>query len=49
MRDTLSDYKATKAANMDFALAKWGSASIDGIQGDYLLDTPLDLLKYILI
>lgn len=49
MGDTLSDYKATKAANMDFALAKWGSASIDGIQGDYLLDTPLDLLKYILI
>lgn len=43
--DTVVDYQATKAAGMDFALAKWGAISSDGIVADYELDEPLDLLK----
>lgn len=43
--DTLVDYKATKAAGMDFAFAKWGAVSFDGIEADYELNEPVDLLK----
>lgn len=43
--DTLADYKSSKAARMDFALAVWGAADLRGIEADYNLVEPLDLLK----
>lgn len=43
--DTLVDCKAAKAAGMDFAFAKWGASSFDGIEADYELNEPIDLLK----
>lgn len=43
--DTLADYKSSKSAGMDFALAKWGAFDISGIEADYNLNHPMDLLK----
>lgn len=43
--DTIFDYKATKAAGMKFALALWGASDLTGIDADYNLNNPLDLLK----
>ncbi|VYT82161.1 HAD-IA family hydrolase [Clostridium tertium] len=43
--DTIFDYKATKAAGMDFALALWGADFTEGIHADYDLKEPKDLLK----
>lgn len=43
--DTISDYKATRAAGMDFALASWGARNTDGIEEDYYLKEPKDLVK----
>lgn len=45
--DTYSDYKATKAAGMDFGLAVWGAADIEGIEADYIFYEPKDILKLI--
>ncbi|NKF06527.1 HAD-IA family hydrolase [Clostridium gasigenes] len=43
--DTVVDYKSSKAAGMDFALALWGSSDLSGIEADYNLNDPMDLLK----
>ena len=43
--DTLSDYKSTKAARMDFGLAVWGAIDIKDIDADYYLNEPKDILK----
>ncbi|MCE9655101.1 HAD family hydrolase [Clostridium celatum] len=43
--DTLSDYKSTKAAGMDFGLAVWGAIDIKDIDADYYLNEPKDILK----
>lgn len=47
--DTFADYKATKEAKMTFAFAKWGATSFEGIEADYELDEPCDLLKVLKI
>lgn len=43
--DTISDYKATKAAGMDFGLALWGAVDITGIEADYEFKTPKEILN----
>ncbi|MBU3136843.1 HAD family hydrolase [Clostridium gasigenes] len=43
--DTVVDYKSSKAAGMDFALALWGASDLSGIEADYNLNDPMDLLK----
>lgn len=43
--DTILDYKSSKAAGMDFALAIWGAADLSGIEADFNLKHPSDLLK----
>lgn len=43
--DTIVDYESSKAANMDFALALWGASDLSGIDADYNLEQPLDLLN----
>lgn len=45
--DTIADYKASKLAGMDFALAIWGASDINGIEADYDLNEPKDLLEVI--
>lgn len=45
--DTIFDFKATKAAGMDFGIALWGSDSLDGIKADYEFLNPIDILKEI--
>lgn len=45
--DTIFDYKATKAAGMDFGIALWGADSLDGIKADYEFVKPIDILKEI--
>lgn len=46
--DSLADYLAAKAANIDFVYAKWGSVSDEGIiRPTYAFDNPLDILKII--
>lgn len=46
--DTLLDYQAAHAANMHFALAKWGALPDLCLPEDALIiETPLSLLKYI--
>ena len=45
--DTLSDYKATKAAGMDFWLALWGARDISEIKADYEFENPIDILEVI--
>lgn len=43
--DTIADYKASKVSGMDFAFALWGATDINGIQADYDLNEPKDLLE----
>lgn len=43
--DTIFDFKATKAAGMDFGIAMWGADSLDGIEADFNLKEPKDILK----
>ncbi|MEG0328628.1 MAG: HAD-IA family hydrolase [Erysipelothrix sp.] len=46
--DSLADYLAAKAANIDFIYAKWGSVSDKGITHPrYAFDNPLEILKII--
>lgn len=45
--DTLFDFKATKAAKMDFGIALWGADNLDGIKADYEFVKPIDILKEI--
>lgn len=42
--DSIYDYEAARNAGVDFAYAKWGSVSADGINTpDYILETPSDI------
>ena len=43
--DTFVDYNAAKSAGMDFAFAIWGASDTNGIEADYNLIEPKDLLK----
>ena len=44
--DSYFDYLCSKNAGCQFALATWGNLSRDGMDDiDYILETPLDLLK----
>ena len=43
--DTIFDFKATKAAGMDFGLALWGADSLEGIHADFNFREPIDILK----
>lgn len=43
--DTIADYKASKKAGMDFALATWGAFDLKGIKADYNLNEPKDILR----
>ena len=45
--DTIFDFKATKAAGMDFGIALWGADNLDGIKADYEFVKPIDILKEI--
>ncbi|WP_066891836.1 HAD family hydrolase [Clostridium nigeriense] len=45
--DTIFDFKATKAAGMDFGLAIWGADSLEGIDADFNFNEPKDILKEI--
>lgn len=43
--DTIVDYKAAKSAGMDFGLAAWGAYDTSGIEADYNLNEPKDILR----
>lgn len=43
--DTFADYNAAKSAGMDFAFAIWGASDTNGIDADYNLNEPKDLLN----
>ncbi|MEF9990868.1 MAG: HAD family hydrolase [Romboutsia sp.] len=43
--DTIADYKSSKLAGMDFALALWGASDLRDIEADYILQYPIDILK----
>ncbi|MGG7058820.1 HAD family hydrolase [Clostridium nigeriense] len=43
--DTIFDFKATKAAGMDFGIALWGADNLDGIEADFEFKRPSDILK----
>lgn len=45
--DTIADYKSSKSAGMDFALALWGAHNISGIEAHYELKNPIDILEII--
>lgn len=45
--DALSDYQVCINAGIDFAYAKWGSVSSEGIEADIVLEQPLDMLELI--
>ncbi|WP_297638326.1 HAD-IA family hydrolase [uncultured Clostridium sp.] len=45
--DTIADYRATRMAGIDFALALWGAYTIEGIDADYNLSNPKEILKFI--
>lgn len=46
--DAYSDYQVCQNAGIDFAYAKWGSVSQEGIkQPTFMLEKPLDILKLI--
>lgn len=45
--DTVADYKASKEAGMSFALASWGAFDLTGIEADYNLQSPMDILNII--
>lgn len=42
--DTILDYKSSKSAGMDFALALWGATDITDIEASFNLNYPTDLL-----
>ena len=47
--DALSDYQVCLNAGIDFAYAKWGSVSAEGIENPTIvLDEPLDILNKLL-
>lgn len=46
--DTYYDFKCAKNAGVSFALAAWGAGRIDGIEADYVLNEPKDLLHILL-
>lgn len=46
--DTKSDYLCAKAAGIDFALALWGCRDKEGINADYELQKPRDLLDILI-
>lgn len=43
--DTIFDFKATKAAGMDFGIALWGADNLEGIKADFNFNEPNDILK----
>lgn len=43
--DTIFDFKATKAAGMDFGIAIWGADSMEGIEADFNFKEPKDILR----
>ena len=43
--DTIFDFKATKAAGMDFGIALWGTDNLEGIEPDFKFIEPIDILK----
>lgn len=45
--DAFSDYQVCINAGIDFAYAKWGSVSSEGIKADIVLEQPLDMLELI--
>ena len=45
--DTIADYRATRMAGMDFAFALWGAFTREGIDADYNLESPKDILEMI--
>lgn len=45
--DTIADYRATRMAGIDFALALWGAYTTDGIDADHNLSNPREILKFI--
>lgn len=45
--DTIADYKSSKAAGMDFALALWGAFDTSEIDAKYELNNPMDILEII--
>ncbi len=47
--DTIFDYKSSKTAGMDFALALWGASDLTGIEADYNLNEPMDILRKLVI
>lgn len=47
--DTIFDLRASKAANIDFALVQWSGANASKIEADYYLKEPVDILKLLKI
>lgn len=45
--DTIHDMKSANAANIDFALAKWGAESPEYIDAAIVLDVPRDILQLV--
>ncbi len=45
--DTFYDYMCAKSAGVKFALASWGVRNADGIEPDYVLTRPKDLLELV--
>ncbi|NTV89830.1 MAG: HAD family hydrolase [Clostridiales bacterium] len=45
--DTFNDYMCAKNAGVDFALASWGAKNTAGIEADYVLEHPAQLLGII--
>lgn len=43
--DTIFDFKATKAAGMDFGIAMWGADDLEGIKADFNFKNPRDILR----
>lgn len=42
--DTFYDYMCAKNAGVRFALAAWGASRTDGIEADYVLEKPWDII-----
>lgn len=45
--DSHSDYQVCQNAGIDFAYAKWGSISSEGIDDEIVLEEPLDILSLV--
>ncbi|MDF2613698.1 MAG: family hydrolase [Clostridia bacterium] len=43
--DTLYDLKCAAGAGVDFALALWGAKTADGINANYILENPKEILE----